>query len=266
MTTRHALRAALPAALLAATAVLAVTPAQATVQPLVAGQTINLPLNEETDGPTLKVTVKSADGGASLGLYATLPVPGETKTERKARGLAVPLNSVDGRNLVKFVRLTADDLRTRAASQANPRSVVVSASFVDKTRIDQGHLWGDALKAGFTFGLANSATTPLYFVSHIDVAVEGQTFSCDAEAPGRIPTYPRKNDPHAHDALDKMAEDARKACWAQIADKVSAALTGSAVPAATSASVASEAAPAEAPAPAAAPVPAADVAPATPTS
>jgi hypothetical protein len=269
MTTRHdALRAALPAALLAATAVLAVTPAQATVQPLVAGQTISLPLNEETDGPTLKVTVKSADGGASLGLYATLPVPGETKAERKARGLAVPLNSVDGRNLVKFVRLTADDLRTRAASQANPRSVVVSASFVDKTRIDQGHLWGDALKAGFTFGLANSATTPLYFVSHIDVAVESQTFSCDAEAPGRIPTYPRKNDPHAHDALDKMAEDARKACWAQIADKVSAALTGSAAPAAAPASVASEAAPAEAPAPApaAAPVPAADVAPATPTS
>ena len=100
------------------------------------------------------------------------------------------------------------------------------------------------------------------------MAVEDQTFSCDAEAPGRIPTYPRKNDPHAHDALDKMAEDARKACWAQIADKVSAALTGSAVPAATPASVASEAAPAEtpAPAPAAAPVPAADVAPATPTS
>jgi hypothetical protein len=269
MTTRHAaFRAALPAALLAATTVLAVTPAQATVQPLVAGQTISLPLNEETDGPTLKVTVKSADGGNSLGLYAILPVPGETKAERKARGLAVPLNSVDGRNLVKFVRQTADDLHTRAASQANPRSVVVSASFIDKTRIDQGHLWGDALKAGFTFGLANSATTPLYFVSHIDVAVEDQTFSCDAEAPGRIPTYPRKNDPHAHDALDKMAEDARKACWAQIADKVSAALTGSAVPAATSASVASEAAPAEAPAPApaAAPVPAADVAPATPTS
>jgi hypothetical protein len=262
MTIRHAaLHAALPTAVAAAAFALAASPACATVQPLVAGQTISLPLNEETDGPTLKVTVKSADGGSSLGLYATLPVPGETKVERKARGLAVPLNSVDGRNLVKFVRATADDLRARGAGQANPRSVVVSASFVDKTRIDQGHLWGDAMKAGFTFGLANSATTPLYFVSHIDVTVDGQTFSCDAETPGRIPTYPKKDDPHAHDALDKMAEDARKACWTQIADKVGAAMTNTpatAPTAAAPATTASEAAPAAAPA--------ATVASATPTS
>ena len=252
MTIRHAaLRAAMPAALLAATFALAAAPAHATVQPLVAGQTISLPLNEETDGPTLKVTVKSAVGGSSIGLYATLPQPNETKAERKARGLAVPLDSIDGRNLVKFVRATSDELRGRAAGQASPRSVVVNASFVDKTRIDQGHLWGDALKAGFTLGLANSATTPLYFVSHIDVTVDNQTFSCDAEAPGRIPTYPRKNDPHAHDALDKMAEDARKACWAQISDKVGAAVAG---PAAVAAPAAPEAAPAAA------------VAPSTPTS
>ena len=242
----------MPAALAATTFALAAAPAHATVQPLVAGQTISLPLNEETDGPTLKVTVKSAVGGSSIGLYATLPQPNETKAERKARGLAVPLDSIDGRNLVKFVRATSDELRGRAAGQASPRSVVVNASFVDKTRIDQGHLWGDAMKAGFTLGLANSATTPLYFVSHIDVTVDEQTFSCDAEAPGRIPTYPRKNDPHAHDALDKMAEDARKACWAQISDKVGAAIAGP--PTAAAAAAAPEAAPAAA------------VAPSTPTS
>lgn len=266
------------AALAAAALTLVAAPAQAAKQTLVAGQTISLPLNEETDGPTLKVTVKAADAGSGMGWYSTMPVPGESRAERKERGLAVPLNTVDGRNLVKFVRFAAEDLRTRAAGQAAPRSVVVTASFVDKTRIDQGNLWGDSLKAGFTFGLAAPATVPLYFVSHMDVVVEGQTFSCDAEVAGRIPNYHQIKDPHFHDSLDKMDEDARKACWAQIADKVGAALVAPAAPvasvAATTTAPAAEAAPAAAPvseaAPAAAPVtapaPAAAVAPATPTS
>ena len=191
-------------------------PAQAAVHPLVSGQSLSLPLNDEPDGPTLKVVVKSAE------FTGLLIVPNESRAERKARGNQVPLDTIDGKNLVKFIRATADDLRTRGLNQPNPRPVVITATFTEKTRIDQAGLWGDALKAGFTFGLANSATTALYFVSHMDVVVDGQTFSCDAEAPGRVPTYAKKNDPHAHDAADKMAEDARKACWTQIADKVGA--------------------------------------------
>jgi hypothetical protein len=244
------LRLSASTALAAAALALTVAPAQAATHPLVSGQSLSLPLNEEPDGPTLKVVVKSAE------FTGLLIVPNENRTERKARGNQVPLDTIDGKNLVKFIRATADDLRARGLNQPNPRSVVVTATFVEKTRIDQSGLWGDALKAGFTFGLANSATTPLYFVSHIDLAVDGQTYSCDAEAQGRIPTYPRKNDPHAHDAADKMAEDARKACWAQIADKIGATFT-----APGAAPIAAEAAPA---APAAAAAPAEPAAP-TPT-
>lgn len=266
------LRPSVSVALATAALTLIAAPAHAAKQTLVAGQTISLPLNEETDGPTLKVTVKSADAGSGMGWYSTMPVPGESRTERKERGLAVPLNTIDGRNLVKFVRFAADDLRARLDGQAAPRSVVVTTTFVDKTRIDQGGLWGDSLKAGFTFGLAAPATVPLYFVSHMDVSVEGQTFSCDAEVPGRIPNYHQIKDPHFHDALDKMDEDARKACWAQIADKVGAALVAPAAPAASIAATApaaeaAPAVPAAAPAPAASEAaPAAAVAPATPTS
>lgn len=244
-------------ALVAATLALIVSPAQAAVHPLVSGQSLNLPLNDEPDGPTLKLTVKSA---VFTGL---LIVPNENRAERKARADQVPLDTIDGKNLVKFIRFTADDLRTRGLNQPNARSVTITTTFTEKTRIDQGGLWGDALKAGFTFGLANSATTPLYFVAHMDVDVDGQTFACDAEAPGRIPTYAKKNDPHAHDAADKMAEDARKACWAQISDKIAAAAftpTAASTPA-----VPTEAAAPTAPTPTAAPAPASAVVPAAAT-
>ena len=248
------LRLSTTTALAAATLALITAPARAATHPLVSGQSLSLPLNDEPDGPTLKVVVKSAE------FTGLMIVPNENRAERKARANQVPLDTIDGKNLVKFIRATADDLRARGLNQPSPRSVVVTATFVEKTRIDQSGLWGDALKAGFTFGLANSATTPLYFVSHIDLAIDGQTYSCDAEAPGRIPTYPKKNDPHAHDAADKMAEDARKACWAQIADKIGAAFT--APGAAGAAPVSAEAAPA---APAAPVEPAATPAP-TPTA
>lgn len=231
--------------LVAATLALLVSPAQAAVHPLVSGQSLSLPLNDEPDGPTLKVVVKSAT------FTGLLIVPNESRAERKARADQVPLDTIDGKNLVKFIRFAADDLRARGLNQPNARSVVVTANFTEKTRIDQSGLWGDALKAGFTFGLANSATTPLYFVSHLDVEVDGQSFSCDAEAPGRIPTYPKKNDPHAHDAADKMAEDARMACWAQIVDKIGAKLVA---PTPVSAP-ATPAAPADATTPAAAATP-----------
>ena len=254
------LRLSASVALAAATLALIAAPAQAAVHPLVSGQSLNLPLNDEPDGPVLKVVVKSAE------FTGLMIVPNESRAERKARANQVPLDTIDGKNLVKFIRSAADDLRTRGLNQPNPRPVVVTATFVEKTRIDQSGLWGDALKAGFTFGLANSATTPLYFVSHMDIAVDGQTYACDAEAPGRIPTYPKKNDPHAHDAADKMAEDARKACWAQIADKIGAAFTApGAAPSATSTTEAAPGVPAEPAAPAtpAEPTPIATPTPAT---
>ena len=228
-----------PVTLAAAALALFAAPAQAAVHPLVSGQSLSLPLNDEPDGPTLKVVVKSAE------FTGLLIVPNESRAERKARANQVPLDTIDGKNLVKFIRSTADDLRTRGLNQPNLRPLVVTATFTEKTRIDQAGLWGDALKAGFTFGLANSATTALYFVSHMDVVVDGQTFSCDAEAPGRVPTYAKKNDPHAHDAADKMAEDARKACWAQIVDKVSATFATSGSPAAAAPIEAAPAAPTE---------------------
>jgi len=203
--------------------------ALAAARPLVTGQTISLPLNDEVDGPELKLTVKSAviAGGGF--------VPREKSADRKARAGQLVLDSPDGKVLVKFIRFAAEDLTKRQAAQPTPRTATISAVVADKISIDMGKHMGDSLKAGFTFGLGASSTTPMNFTSHMEFAVDGKTFTCDATAPGRVPAYPRRNDPHAHDASDKMAEDARAACWGQVADQLSAALSAPTEPTAVSA-------------------------------
>lgn len=265
----------LPAALCAAAASLCVSlPAHATPAALVTGQTLSLPLTDDSDGPNLKLTVTSAmfrGGGAYRGVP---PVEGETRDERKARGEQMVLDDLDGRNLVKFVRFVADDLRGHYAAANAP--VAVSATFDDHLKLNGGALAGDALKAGLTLGFGQSATTGMIFVAHMELTVNGPggstVLSCDAEERGRVPSPPSglvaymlwKDQDHSHDRdeLNRMEEVARKACYAQIAAKLGAEAPAPAAPTAAPtppAPAADPAAPATSPAPAA--VPAAAAAP-----
>jgi hypothetical protein len=245
--TRYRFAAAVAASLCAAPL------AHATPATLVSGQTLSLPLTEESDGPSLKLTVASAayKGSAYQGVA---PVGGETRDERKARGDEMVLDNIEGRNLVKFVRFVADDLRGHYAGAHAP--VAVSAAFSDRLKVNGGALTGDALKAGLTLGFGESATTPLIFVSHLELTVDGpggrQVLTCDAEEPGRVPKPPaglipmmmakKQDHTHDHDELDRMEEAGRKACYAQLSSKLAPA------PAAAPSPAASAPAPAAAPA------------------
>lgn len=204
--------------------------ALATPQTLVSGQTLTLPLTEASDGPALTFQIKKATLKGSA-YQATAAVKGETREERKARGDQVVLDNIEGRNLVKFARFAADELRNRYAEKAAP--VKVTVVFEEGLAVDQGGLMGDALKAGFTLGLAAPATTPVWFNSHMEFLIEidgaaPQTVVCDGKELGRVARYPKKNDPHGHDEMDRMQDVGRKACF----NGVVARLNGEAPPAA----------------------------------
>lgn len=188
--------------------------------PYLTGQTVTLPLNEETDGPVLKVVVAKA-------IVENATVWGERGSERKARANQVSQNGPYGPGMVKFVRGVGDDLRTRYGAAAKP--VTAELGFQEKFKIAGGKLMGDALVAGFTLGIGTKATTPMNFETHIDLTVDGKTYSCDAVEPGRVPRNPpRKGDTHYYDEFNRMAADGHKACWTQIA----AQLDGKPAPAA----------------------------------
>lgn len=213
------------AAASAIVALCAVSTAHAAPQKLVSGQTLSLPLTEDSDGPALKFVIAKAVLTGSP-YQGTAPVAGETPAERKARANELVLDNIEGRNLVAFVRYAADDLRGRYAEFARP--VTVSASFADAMKVDQAALMGDSLKAGFTFGIGAPSTTPIVYYAHMDLTIDGpdgvsQSFSCDVQEPGRVPMPTRKPNPHAHDELDRMADVSRKACFAQIVVKLNGA-------------------------------------------
>lgn len=209
---RHASCAAI------ALAVLAPGIAAAAPQALVSGQTLTLPLTEESDGAALtflidKATLKGASGR----------VKGETRAEANARGGQVVLDDIEGRNLVTFARFAAEDLRTRYASKG--KAVKVVTSFDEGLTLNVSEHLADSMKAGLTLGLATPSTTPYFFNSHMDFMIEEdgaapQTTSCDAREPGRLPLYPKKNDPNAHAELDRMQDVGRKACFTQIVAKL----------------------------------------------
>lgn len=214
---RLPLSAALAAAVLIAPAM-----AHATPQTLVSGQTLTLPLTEASDGPALKFLITKATLKSSA-YQATAPVKGETRDERKARGDQVVLDNIEGRNLVKFARFAADELRNRYAAGSAP--VKIAVTFDEGLAVNQGSLFGDAMKAGLTLGLGAPATTPLFFNTHMEFVIQQdgaapQTVACDAQEPGRVPRYPKKNDPHGHDELDRMQEAGRKACFTAIVAKL----------------------------------------------
>jgi hypothetical protein len=210
----------LASALLAAAAVPAL--AHAAPQTLVSGQTLTLPLTEATDGPLLKFEIAKATLTGSA-YQAVAAVSGETRAERRARGDQVVLDNDDGRRLVKFARFAAEDLRGRYA--ANGKPVTVTVVFEEGLAVNQGGLWGDALKAGFTFGVAAPSTTPIYFNTHMafTIAEEGrpaQTLACDARDEGRMPQYERKGETRARAEMDRMQDVGRMACFAQISAKL----------------------------------------------
>lgn len=216
------------AALIGLVASLASSATLAAPQTLVSGQTLSLPLTEASDGPALTFLIKKATFKSSA-YQPTAPVKGETREERKARGDQVVLDNIEGRNLVRFARFAADELRNRYAEKAAP--VKVTVVFEEALAVDQGGLMGDALKAGFTLGLGAPATTPIWFNSHMEFIIEvdgaaSRTVSCDGKELGRVARYPKKNDPHGHDEMDRMQDVGRKACFAVIV----AGLNGEAAP------------------------------------
>jgi hypothetical protein len=193
--------------------------------PYLTGQTISLPLNEESDGPTLKVVVSKA-------VLENVIVWGERGSERKARANQVSLNGPYGPTMVKFVRGVGDDLRNRYGAAAKP--VTADLAFQEKFKIAGGKLMGDALLAGFTLGIGAPATTPMNFTTHMDLTIDGKTYGCDAEEPGRVPKNPpRKGDTHYYDEFNRMAADGHKTCWAQIAAQLDGKPIPAAAPAAT---------------------------------
>jgi hypothetical protein len=196
--------------------------AQAAPQALVSGQTLSLPLTEASDEPALRFEIARATLKSSA-YQPVAKVKGETRAERQARGDQVVLNNDDGRRLVKFARLAAEDLRGRYAAKG--RAAKVSVTFDDGLAVNSGALWGDALKAGFTLGLGAPATVAIFFNTHMTFAIEedgaaAQTLTCDGQAEGRMPRYPKKDDPHAREEMDRMQEAGRNACFAQITAKL----------------------------------------------
>jgi hypothetical protein len=208
------------AAILSMTAVL---PASAGMRQLASGQTLSLPLNDQTDGPVLKLVVSRAalDGykGESDGLE------GESYAERRARAHQVVLDTPEGRDLVSFLHLMAKELGNRYAAVTPLAGPTVTIALDEKLQLDGSNMMGDALKDGFTLGLAASATTPVNFVSHMEVTEAGpsgakQTFVCETRTPGRPPKYPRKHDPHFRDEYTRMYDVGRRACLTQILDQM----------------------------------------------
>ena len=233
---KHCVAVALGAALVT----LGLPPLVQAATPLVSGQTLNLPLTDDSDGPVLKFVVAKAVFTGSY-YQAAAPVPGETRADREARGNQVVLDNPDGRDLVKFVRFAADDLRGRYTGSKT--TVTVSAVFTDGLKVDQGKLMGDAFKAGLTLGIGTPATIAINFFTHMEITIGGpdgasRVLTCDAQAQGRVPRYPRANNPHGHDELERMADVARKACYAKIVAALDTPPAPTAAPPAAAAPVA----------------------------